>query len=230
MMAVRGIAESILKGRFSMLLIAFALLFLISPLIPGDQALADQVLGWVYMVVLISCIRAIARTRRFFIFMVVFTSANLLTGSYELLNTSEPDAFAALVLIMRSVYFIIVFVSIMQYVLDSSAVTFDKICGAISAYTVMGLVWSFVYTLFYTLNEQSFNIPAALLSTETVNSTWAIYFSFTTLTTLGYGDITPQTPAVQSYAIIQAACGQIFLAVIVARLIALQIVHSGNRK
>ena len=230
MKGIPAIVESILKGRFSMLLASLALLFLISPLIPGDQALADKIFGLVMLVVLISCIRAISQTRRFFIFMVVFTCVNVLMGSYELLSTSDPDSFKALLLGVRIVYFITVFCSIMQYVLDSSAVTFDKICGAISAYMVMGIGWSIVYTLFYHLNELSFNIPAALLSTETVNSTWAIYFSFTTLTTLGYGDITPQTPAIQSYAIMQAACGQIFLTVIVARLVALQIVHSGDRK
>ena len=213
-----------------MLLASLALLFLISPLIPGDQALADKIFGLVMLVVLISCIRAISQTRRFFIFMVVFTCVNVLMGSYELLSTSEPAFFEALLLGVRIVYFITVFFSIMQYVLDSSAVTFDKICGAISAYMVMGIGWSIVYTLFYHLNELSFNIPEALLSTETVNSTWAIYFSFTTLTTLGYGDITPQTPAIQSYAIMQAACGQVFLTVIVARLVALQIVHAGDRK
>ena len=51
---------------------------------------------------------------------------------------------------------------------------------------------------------------------------------FTTLTTLGYGDITPLTPGVQSYAIMEAACGQIFLAVIIARLIALHITQERN--
>ena len=213
-----------------MLLASLALLFLISPLIPGDQTVADKIFGLVMLVVLISCIRAISQTRRFFIFMVVFTCVNVLMGTYELLSTSDPDFFETLLLGVRIVYFVTVFFSIMQYVLDSSAVTFDKICGAISAYMVMGIGWSIVYTLFYHLNELSFNIPEALLSTETVNSTWAIYFSFTTLTTLGYGDITPQTPAIQSYAIMQAACGQVFLTVIVARLVALQIVHAGDRK
>ena len=230
MKGVPAIVESILKGRFSMLLVSFALMFFISPLISDDQALADKIFGLVNLIVLISCIRAIARTRRFFIFMVVFSLVNVSMGSYELLSASDPDFFETLLLSVRILYLITVFCSIMMYVLDSSAVTFDKICGAISAYLVMGIGWAFVYTLFYHLNAQSFNIPEALLSTETVNSTWATYFSFTTLTTLGYGDITPQTHAIQSYAIMQAACGQVFLAVIVARLVALQIVHAGGRK
>jgi hypothetical protein len=123
------------------------------------------------------------------------------------------------------IYCIAVFFSIMIYVLDDTAVTGDKICGAISAYMVMGIVWSLIYTLFYQIDNGSFRVPEHLLSTETVNSTWTFYFSLTTLTTLGYGDITPVTPGAQSYAILEAAFGQMFVAVIIARLIALHIKH-----
>ncbi|MEE9369803.1 MAG: potassium channel family protein [Pontiella sp.] len=224
----RSIVETFLKGRFSMLLISLATLFFISPLIPGDQTFVDKMFGMFILAVLISCIRAISRTRRFFIGMMVFTLINLAIGSYELFSSMEPHDFGTLVLVVRIAYFSVVFISIMRYVLDASPVTGDKICGAISAYLVMGIVWTFVYTLFYHLDASSFKIPEALLSSETVNSTWAIYFSFTTLTTLGYGDITPQTPGIQSYAIMEAACGQIFMAVIVARLIALHITQERN--
>ena len=218
-----SIIQTFMKGRFSMLLISLAALFFISPLIPGDQTFVDRMFGVFILAVLISCIRAISQTRRFFISMVIFTLINLAIGSYELFSAMEPHDFGTLVLVVRIAYFAVVFISIMRYVLDDTAVTGDKICGAISAYMVMGIAWTFIYTLFYHVDPSSFKIPEALLSTETVNSTWAMYFSFTTLTTLGYGDITPQTPGVQSYAIMEAACGQIFLAVIIARLIALHI-------
>ena len=51
------------------------------------------------------------------------------------------------------------------------------------------------------------------------------YYSFTTLTTLGYGDIVPRASTVQSYAVMEAVMGQLFLTVIIARLIALYITH-----
>ncbi len=223
------IVESLLKGRFSMLLISLALLFLVSPMVPGDQSFVDKVFGMFILVVLISCLRAIAQSRRFFIFMAIFTIFNLSIGSMEIFSELETDAFRAMVLVVRIIYFSVVFLSIMRYVLDRSPVTGDKICGVISAYMMMGVVWTFVYSLFYLLDPSSFLLPEALLSEDTVNSTWAFYFSFVTLTTLGYGDITPQTPAIQSYAIMEAACGQIFLAVIVARLIALHITHERDQ-
>lgn len=219
------ILTAFIKGRFSLLLVSLALLFFITPLIPGDQTFADRVFGIFTMVVLGSCIRAISRSKRFFWFMVVFTLANIGIGSFEILSDMEPHTFKAVVLVFRAAYFMVVFISIMGYVLDDSPVTGDKICGAVSAYLLMGITWTFVYTLFYHWDPGCINVPAEFVSGETVNSTWAFYFSFTTLTTLGYGDMVPTTPAVQSYAIMEAIFGQIFLAVIIARLIALHITH-----
>ena len=219
------IIDLFLRGRFSLLLVALALLFLVGPLIPGDQTFADKVFGVLMLAVLTSCLRAIARTRGFFWFMLAFTLVNVGIGSFEIFSNMETESFRIMVLAVRVSYFAMVFFGIMYYVLDDSSVTGDKICGAISAYMLMGVTWSFIYSLFYQIDPGSFRVPEELLSTETVNSTWTLYFSFTTLTTLGYGDIVPQKHGVQSYAIMEAACGQIFLAVIIARLIALHITH-----
>jgi hypothetical protein len=220
----RFIIEAVLKGRFSALLVSLALLFLVSPLIPADQAFAGKVFGVLNLVVLASCLRAISRSRRFFIFMVLFTLLNLGIGSFEIFSEMEPHSFRSMVLIVRTIYFVVVFFSIMRYVLDNSPVTGDKICGAISAYLVMGITWACIYALFYHLDRRSFHIPEDFISPDLI-SAWTTYFSFTTLTTLGYGDLVPNTQAVQSYAIMEAACGQVFLAVIIARLIALHITH-----
>ncbi len=220
----RSIIEAFLKGRFSAMLVSLTLLFLVSPLIPNDQVFAEKIFGVFILVVLASCLKAISHSRKFFIFMVLFTLLNLGVGSFEIFSEMEPHNFKSMVLVGRTLYFIAVFFSIMRYVLDSSLVTGDKICGAISAYMVMGIAWTFVYALFYHLNPESFQVPEEWV-TQGINSNWTMYFSFTTLTTLGYGDLVPKTPAAQSYAIMEAACGQIFLTVIIARLIALHIIH-----
>ena len=159
--------------------------------------------------------------------MVVLSLINVVIGSTEIFSETDTDTFKTLVLGFRLVYYLLIFGSIMGYVLDRSPVTGDKIAGSISAYVLMGIIWSAIYSLFFHLQPGSFIIPEHLQS-EGIIGLWSIYFSFTTLTTLGYGDITPQLHAVQSYAVIEAACGQIFLTVIVARLVALQIIHNGR--
>lgn len=222
------IFEGIVKGRFSMLLLSIALMFLVVPLLHANQGLLDTAIGVFGLVVLLSCLRAITASRRFFIIMLVLSLINVGAGSTELISTSETDTFKTVVLVFRLVYYLLVFGSIMGHVLDNSPVTGDKIAGSISAYILLGIVWGVVYSLFFHLQPESFILPEGL-KTESIMGIWSIYFSFTTLTTLGYGDITPQLPAVQSYAVMEAACGQIFLAVIIARLVALQIVHSGDK-
>ena len=221
------ILKGIVKGRFSLLLFSFVLMFLVLPLIPAEKALLDKGLSVFSLVVLLSCLRAITENRKFLVLMVVLSLINVVIGSTEIFSETDTDTFKTLVLGFRLVYYLLIFGSIMGYVLDRSPVTGDKIAGSISAYVLMGIIWSAIYSLFFHLQPGSFIIPEHLQS-EGIIGLWSIYFSFTTLTTLGYGDITPQLHAVQSYAVIEAACGQIFLAVIVARLVALQIIHNGK--
>ncbi len=223
------IIEGILKGRFTLLLFTFILMFLVLPLIPADRAFMDKSISIFGLVVLLSCLRAITENRKFFIFMVVLSLINVGIGSTEIISETDTDAFKMLVLVFRLLYYLLIFGSIMGYVLDRGPVTGDKIAGAISAYVLMGIIWSAVYSLFFHLQPESFIIPEHLQSGSVVGL-WSVYFSFTTLTTLGYGDITPQLHAVQSYAVMEAACGQIFLTVLVARLVALQIIHSQPSK
>jgi len=213
------ILSSVLKGRFSVLLFSFALMFFALPLIPAEQGLLDKSIQFFGLVVLLSCLRAITANRRFFFFMAALSLINVGVGGSELFGAAGSHGFHTLELVFRLIYYLLVLGSIMGYVLDSSPVTGDKISGSISAYILMGVIWSVVYSLFFHLQPRSFILP------EQHPRMWSIYFSFTTLTTLGYGDITPQTPAAQSYAVMEAACGQVFLTVLVARLVALQIMR-----
>jgi hypothetical protein len=226
----RFIMEAFLKGRFSALLISLAILLLVTPLVSGDQNHIDKIFGIFILVVMTSCLRAISHSSRFFRIMLLLAVISLVAGVYEIYGGHDSQGFGMLLLVIRMIYCMAAFFSIMTYVLDNTAVTGDKICGAISAYMIMGIVWSLIYTLFYEIDREAFRVPEHLLSTETVNSTWTFYFSLTTLTTLGYGDITPVTPGAQSYAILEAATGQMFVAVIIARLIALQITHSRTER
>ena len=222
------IVSQFFKGRFSLFLMALSFYFLGMPLIAPHFIVLGQVMDFFGLVVLASCLVAISRSRRFFIFMAIFTLFNLILGSCDVLIWSSPN-FVTIVLVARLLYFLLVVVSILRYVLDSSPVTTDKIFGALSAYLLIGVVWAVIYSLFQHLEPGSFNLKEIEVVSRSTLSMWALYFSFTTLPSLGYGDITPQLPAVQSYAVMEAVFGQIFLTVLVARLVALQIMHSGEK-
>jgi hypothetical protein len=210
-----AMTKGLWKGRFSAILTTFFLLFLVVPVLPTRWA--SGVTDLLSMVVLISCLRAIVVSHRYRIFMALFIVSLVLVESFAALNGFGAGWFLILVRSLKLGYLLLVFITIMRYVLDRTPVTVDKVFGALSAYFLMGFAWSFGFTIFLLINPASFNVP------PDADPVWSIYFSFTTLTTLGYGDITPQTTAARSYAVMEAATGQIFLAVIVARLIALQI-------
>ena len=101
-------------------------------------------------------------------------------------------------------------------------VTSRRIQGAIAVYLLLGLVWAHAYKLLYLMHPDAFN---GAINESFESQTW-IYYSFVTLTTMGYGDITAVHPLGRSLAISEALTGQIYLAVMLARLVAL---HIGGR-
>ncbi len=117
---------------------------------------------------------------------------------------------------------------ILMELMKARAATRDEIFGAVNLYILIGTFWSYVYSLLELLQPGSFSAPAA----DPAVGARFMYFSFVTLATVGYGDITPKTPPAQSLAIIEAMMGQFYLAVVVAFLMGLYITQrrSSNRR
>jgi hypothetical protein len=99
------------------------------------------------------------------------------------------------------------------------AVTFHRIQGAVAAYLVLGVLWAEAYGLVALLRPGAFSGSVDLGQGR---HGW-LYFSFVTLTTVGYGDIAPVHPAARSLAILEAVTGPLYLAVLLARLVALAV-------
>jgi hypothetical protein len=101
-------------------------------------------------------------------------------------------------------------------VFSAKKVTGETIKGGISVYLLIGMLWAFAYQ-FLTLQD-----PGALASSRgEVGAGHMQYYSFVTLTTLGYGDITPVSWLARNLAVLEAIVGQIFLTVLIARLVGL---------
>jgi hypothetical protein len=108
-----------------------------------------------------------------------------------------------------------------RYALSSMRINAERLYAALSAYLLIGVCWGVVYAAVARVN------PGALLAGGTVPPDGidlgdAIYFSFVTLATLGYGDLAPATPAMRGLAVLEAIIGQMFLAILVARLVGLR--------
>ncbi len=110
---------------------------------------------------------------------------------------------------------LITVVVLIRQILLMPAVTIQSIYGAVSAYLIIGLMFAAFYSAIFYYNNRHFFAAGEPGTTSTFQ-----YFSFTTLTTLGYGDFTAVEPGGRSVAVIEAMTGQIFLATLVARLVA----------
>jgi len=117
-------------------------------------------------------------------------------------------------------------VALMMRVLERGPKTGHRVRGAIAVYLMQGIMWAALYQLVEVLLPGSFQLPAtadgAPLSSAAQNSSF-IYFSFVTLTTVGYGDVLAVDPFARSLAMMEALAGQLFPAVLIARIVALQV-------
>jgi hypothetical protein len=116
---------------------------------------------------------------------------------------------------------------ILAHIFKQQEVTLETIYGAIVVYILLGIMWVFLYNLTEFIHPDSF-----VFSQEfTDNPRKAIYYySFVTLTTLGYGDITPISGPARSLALLEAITGQMYIAILIARLVGMHISQSLFKK
>jgi hypothetical protein len=104
--------------------------------------------------------------------------------------------------------------------LQHRAVTYETVLGALCAYVLTGLVFAFLYIALSRFGEDFFSQAGPHQVSE------YLYFSFVTLTTLGFGDLSPAVGLPQALVAVEALLGQIFLVTMVARLVTLWVRQS----
>jgi hypothetical protein len=103
-------------------------------------------------------------------------------------------------------------------VLRKGPITLYRVQGAIAAYMLLGLAWAGAYELVSQVAPGSFRLADGKAEPMSL-----LYYSFVTLTTVGYGDVTPVLPAARSLAMAEALVGQLFPAVLIARLVSMEL-------
>jgi len=114
---------------------------------------------------------------------------------------------------------------LLRQIFRDGPVTSVRIQGAIAVYLLFGVGWAHAYHIVNVLRPGSFALPANPAASF---GDW-IYFSYSTLTTVGYGDITPVGPVARTLAMGEALTGQLYLAVLIARLVAMEIIYWQER-
>jgi voltage-gated potassium channel Kch len=118
-------------------------------------------------------------------------------------------------------FFAILLVEMLGQIITTDRVSGDTLARAVSAYLVLGIIWMGLYVLVYHFDSAAFDF--SYHSEHMEHGIWRqfLYFSYSTMTTLGYGDITPRSGTSQALAMVQSIVGPMYLTILVARLVGL---------
>jgi hypothetical protein len=118
-------------------------------------------------------------------------------------------------------------VVILSFIFSEHEVTINVIYASIVVYLLVAIMWAFIYSVLESINPGSFATGEGQIE---VGRRLYIYYSFVTITTLGYGDMTPITDLANTFSFLEAVTGQLYIAILIARLVGTHIAQSMNKK
>lgn len=210
--ANRSLRDAIVEGdSYALLLFALATLFVLIPVLGSSPGSRLVINGIVSTVLLLGLHTSHVRHRRF---QVAVGFAVLNVGAATLGLLSHEEIFVVIATISAGVLLLVTPVVVLRRIMAHPIVATETILGAICVYVMIGLAFAFIYYSTALLTHAD-----VLKGVEPGTAPNYLYFSYITMTTVGYGDLTPATKAMQSMAIVEALLGQLFLATTIARLV-----------
>lgn len=202
------------RNRCSVLLAALCLVILANPLFGGSQ-LGSKALNISLLIVLMLGTWALRVRRAGLIGVAALALATtvviLIVPADE--HWLRPVAHGAMALFNG-----IVTAALLRYVLDPHVIATDKVFGAVAAYVLIALTFACLFSLLQYLEANSFHIAQVNDPDGTLSWSDVMYFSFTVLTSTGFGEITPVTDMARSLIVIEQVLGVMYVAFLVARL------------
>lgn len=209
----------------SALLITLVLAILVVPMSDGrDPRLARPVSAAIVTLILLSGIGSTARRRLGLTLAVAVGLGPFL--SWLAFNTIEGEI-DALEAGLNAVFMVFLAVLVLQSVFREGPITWHRIQGAIAAFLLVGVAFSMGYRMVQMADPGAFAQSGA---SGPVSNAGLNYFSFVTMATLGYGDIVPVNSLARSLAILESLLGLMYPAVLIARLVSLQLAAELDRK
>ena len=203
-----------------LLLISLVVLLLVTPQAEG-RAFSAYVVTLLFALVLFSALRATAGSGWH---RVLATGLGVLWLCLSVWNTTAANRSAELgsqLVFMSFASFIITL--LIRRIVSADRVDFEVVCASPSVYLLIAIIWAVSYNVIESLVPGSF---ATTKGDPQIDLAGFLYFSLTTITTLGYGDITPVSRGARSLATLEAVVGQLYVAIFVARLVGLYLTTS----
>jgi hypothetical protein len=200
------------------LLIALGLLFTTAPFVEEIRG-GDLILSIFLSLVLLSGVLAVAERKRVLVIAIVL-AIPAIVGRW--INHFQPHLIPPPIFLVAGLVLIIFVIGhLLRFILRAASVNTEVLCASISAYLMLGLLWAMAYWLVDRLTPGgafSFNTS---MGPQSMNGFTGFYFSFVTLSTVGYGDITPVSTIARWLAAMEAMTGLLYVAVLIARLVSL---------
>ena len=208
------------KFRFSaaQFLIALVFLFIVFPFAELFKN-GDTIEALLMTLVLVSGVLAVGHRRRTLVIAVVLVSLALVARWIKLVWDDAVPVEAYLIPALIFIGFVIL--QFLLFILRAPRVNSEVLCAGVAGYLLLGILWMFAYILLAQVHPGSFSYNVGPPPAHSLASFDAFYFSFITLSTVGYGDITPVTHIARTLAMTEAMTGTIYIAVLISRLVAL---------
>jgi hypothetical protein len=199
------------------LLIALTLLFFFFPFVEEVKG-GDIIVSILLSLVLLCAVLAVADRKRVLVIAIAL-AIPAIAGRW--ISHFRPDLVPPPVFLTAGLVLIaFVVANLLRFVLRAPSVNVEVLCASISAYLMLGLLWTVAYWLVDQLTPGAFAFNTNE-GRQSISGFNAFYFSFVTLSTVGYGDITPVSKVARMLAAMEAMTGLLYVAVLIARLVAI---------
>jgi hypothetical protein len=221
----KSLFEAYSEKPYRNIFIALGILILIDALAP-NYAARDRFADLMLAAVLVAALVETVRTRHNAIMALVLGLPAIILRLVSAVTADSP-AMNATVLVVTTLFLGFLVWNLLHDLAKSERPTSERIFGALCAYVFIGLLFALIYTHMEYRHPGAFSFPDQTIteqgSTESKLVPTFVYFSFVTLTTLGYGDILPVAEHARTLAWFEALLGQLYLAVMVAGFVAIHI-------
>ncbi len=206
-----------IQNKYSQLLTTIIALFLIAPIVQGK--IGQILLSLVFLGTIITIIRTFNLHKRFFLLLLILAGTSFSLDIYTKFQAdfAREKLLVIIILVVYSLFLFSALVTINRTIFSVKKVNGDTIKGGIAVFFLIGTFWALIYNIVYVFDPNAFS-----KSIEPINLLDSmLYFSFTTLTTLGYGDITPVSNIARTLANLEAITGMMYPCIFIARLVGL---------
>jgi hypothetical protein len=209
--------QTLSQRRFFILLVLILFTIALTPFL--DHFIETRILMDIFLTTIFFAIIFAIRSKRSHVIISSILVLPLIAATWSY-YFFESLHIGLLTRIFGALFFAYAVIIILQIVARSTEITKETIYAAVVAYLLIALMWAFIYMILELLVPGSFSLPGKSHRLETMHFE---YFSFVTITTLGYGDITPLSNRASALAFLEALVGQIYLVVLVAWLVGMHV-------